>query len=147
MCCRSCGENLSVSINEAIASMNETIEAISSWNNDSHPDIHYDYPTEEEVKELYKKYDNNQAVSDEAYWILIVAYSILIVLGCIGNLGVIIAVAGNKSKWNRQTNVQISKNFSANSDRQVGNFQGYLSPKLILFPSGCILQVSQQVLA
>ena len=147
MCCRSCGENLSVSINEAKASMNETIKAISTWNNDSHPDIHYDYPTEEEVKELYKKYDNNQAVSDEAYWILIVAYSILIVLGCIGNLGVIIAVAGNKSKWNRQTNVQISKNFSANSDRQVGNFQGYLSPKLILFPSECILQVSQQVLA
>ena len=59
---------------------------------------YFDYPSEEEVKELYKKYDNNQAVSDEAYWILIVAYSILIVLGCIGNLGVIIAVAGNKSK-------------------------------------------------
>ena len=59
---------------------------------------YFDYPSEEEVKELYKKYDNNQAVSDEVYWILIVAYSILIVVGCIGNLGVIIAVAGNKSK-------------------------------------------------
>ena len=51
-----------------------------------------------ELKELYKQYDSNQAVSDVVYWTLIVAYSILIVLGCIGNLAVIIAVAGNKRK-------------------------------------------------
>ena len=81
-------------MNQTITSRNENSETSS---NESYFN-YFDYPSEEEVKELYKKYDNNQAVSDEAYWILIVAYSILIVLGCIGNLGVIIAVAGNKSK-------------------------------------------------
>lgn len=63
--------------------------------------VTYDYPASyEELEELYKKYNNNQAVSDLVYWILIAAYSILIILGCIGNLGVIIAVAGNRSKSN-----------------------------------------------
>ena len=70
------------------------------WNASSNT-ITYDYPASyEELEELYKKYNNNQAVSDLVYWILIAAYSILIVLGCIGNLGVIIAVAGNRSKSN-----------------------------------------------
>ena len=93
--------NFVVSINEAMRKMNRTI---TSWNNHSDTSSnktyfnYYENALEEEVKELYKKYNINRAVSDEAFWILIVAYSILIVFGCIGNLGVIIAVAGNKSK-------------------------------------------------
>ena len=93
--------NFVVSINEAMRKMNQTVK---SWNNHSDTSSnktyfnYYENALEEEVKELYKKYNSNRAVSDEAFWILIVAYSILIVFGCIGNLGVIIAVAGNKSK-------------------------------------------------
>ena len=91
--------------------MNQTISLNENSETSSNESYYsyFDYPSEEEVKELYKKYDNNQAVSDEAYWILIVAYSILIVLGCIGNLGVIIAVAGNKSK-SSQNQLGISAN-------------------------------------
>ena len=90
-----------VSINEAISKMNQSITSRKNHSDTSSNETYFnyfDYASEEEVKELYKRYDNNQAVSDEVYWILIVAYSILIVVGCIGNLGVIIAVAGNKSK-------------------------------------------------
>ena len=48
--------------------------------------------------ELYEKYYHNRAVSSVTYWSLIVAYSLLIVAGSIGNLLVILAVVNNKSK-------------------------------------------------
>ena len=48
--------------------------------------------------ELFEKYYHNRAVSSATYWCLIVAYSILIVAGSIGNLLVILAVVNNKSK-------------------------------------------------
>ena len=78
--------------------MNFTMVWNESFNETFGNASYEDYPTEEEVRELYRKYDKNQAVSDSAYWCLIVAYAILIVLGCFGNLLVIIAVAGNRSK-------------------------------------------------
>ena len=49
--------------------------------------------------ELFEKYYHNRAVSSATYWSLIVAYSLLIVAGSIGNLLVILAVVNNKSKW------------------------------------------------
>ena len=48
--------------------------------------------------ELFEKYYHNRAVSSATYWSLIVAYSLLIVAGSIGNLLVILAVVNNKSK-------------------------------------------------
>ena len=48
--------------------------------------------------ELFEKYYHNRAVSSATYWFLIVAYSLLIVAGSIGNLLVILAVVNNKSK-------------------------------------------------
>lgn len=47
--------------------------------------------------ELFEKYYHNRAVSSATYWSLIVAYSLLIVAGSIGNLLVILAVVNNKS--------------------------------------------------
>ena len=47
--------------------------------------------------DLFQKYDRNRAVGDTTYWTLIIAYSVLIVAGSIGNLLVILAVANNKS--------------------------------------------------
>ena len=49
--------------------------------------------------ELFEKYYHNRAVSSATYWSLIVAYSLLIVAGSIGNLLVILAVVNNKSKY------------------------------------------------
>lgn len=49
--------------------------------------------------DLYQKYNRNRAVSDPAYWTLIVAYSILIILGSFGNLFVIMAVVKNKGNF------------------------------------------------
>ena len=46
--------------------------------------------------ELYQKYKMNRSVSDTAYWLILVAYTILIVLGSFGNLLVVLAVATNK---------------------------------------------------
>ena len=48
---------------------------------------------------LFEKYYRNRAVSNTAYWSLIVSYSFLIFLGFLGNLLVIFAVVNNKSKW------------------------------------------------
>ena len=48
--------------------------------------------------DLYMKYDQNLAVSNTTYYILVVAYSILIIAGSVGNLLVIIVVAHNKGK-------------------------------------------------
>ena len=48
--------------------------------------------------ELFEKYYYNRSVSDIAYWSLIIAYSILIFAGFIGNLLVIFVVINNKSK-------------------------------------------------
>lgn len=52
--------------------------------------------------DLYQKYDKNRSVSDAAYWIILISYSILIVLGTLGNLLVIIAVANNKGESAKQ---------------------------------------------
>ena len=46
--------------------------------------------------DLYQKYKMNRSVSDTAYWIILIAYTILIVMGTIGNLLVVLAVATNK---------------------------------------------------
>ena len=46
--------------------------------------------------DLFEKYDKNRAVSDVAYYALIFAYSLLIVIGTIGNLLVMIAISFNK---------------------------------------------------
>jgi hypothetical protein len=59
--------------------------------NDSYDDQYIDV-------DLYEKYDKNRAVSDVAYYILITAYTCLIVIGSIGNLMVILAIISNKSK-------------------------------------------------
>ena len=48
--------------------------------------------------ELFEKYYYNRSVSDITYWSLIIAYSILIFAGFIGNLLVIFVVINNKSK-------------------------------------------------
>ena len=48
--------------------------------------------------ELFEKYYYNRSVSDIVYWSLIIAYSILIFAGFIGNLLVIFVVINNKSK-------------------------------------------------
>ena len=48
--------------------------------------------------ELFEKYYYNRSVSDITYWSLIIAYSILIFAGFIGNLLVIFVVISNKSK-------------------------------------------------
>ena len=48
--------------------------------------------------ELYLKYQKNRSVSDTTYWIILVSYTILIVMGTIGNLLVVSAVATNKGK-------------------------------------------------
>ena len=48
--------------------------------------------------ELFEKYYYNRSVSDTVYWSLIIAYSILIFAGFIGNLLVIFVVINNKSK-------------------------------------------------
>ena len=49
--------------------------------------------------DLYQKYKMNRSVSDTAYWIILIAYTILIVMGTIGNLLVVLAVATNKGKY------------------------------------------------
>ena len=49
--------------------------------------------------ELYRKYHQNRAVSDIAYWSLIVAYALLVIIGTIGNLLVILAVINNKGNF------------------------------------------------
>ena len=46
--------------------------------------------------ELYQKYYRNQNVSDTAYWSLMIAYTLLILVGSIGNFLVILAVINNK---------------------------------------------------
>ena len=48
--------------------------------------------------ELLEKYYKNRAISDTAYWALIVSYSLLIVVGSIGNFFVILAIINNKGK-------------------------------------------------
>ena len=57
---------------------------------------------------LFEKYYRNRAVSNTAYWSLIVSYSFLIFLGFLGNLLVIFAVVNNKSKWFTQRNIGYS---------------------------------------
>ena len=49
--------------------------------------------------DLYQKYKMNRSVSDTAYWIILIAYTILIVMGTIGNLLVVLAVATNKGRY------------------------------------------------
>lgn len=49
-------------------------------------------------QELLEKYDKNRSVSELAYWVILVSYSFLIVLGSLGNLLVILAVINNKGK-------------------------------------------------
>ena len=49
--------------------------------------------------DLYQKYKMNRSVSDTAYWIILIAYTILIVMGTIGNLLVVLAVATNKGMY------------------------------------------------
>ena len=48
--------------------------------------------------ELHQKYLQNQTVSNTAYYSIIIAYIVFIIFGVIGNLFVIIAIIGNKSK-------------------------------------------------
>ena len=66
-------------------------ESRNSSNHDDYYDVTIDY-------DLFEKYHRNRAVSDTAYWLLITAYTLLIVAGSIGNMLVIAAVANNKSK-------------------------------------------------
>ena len=49
--------------------------------------------------DLFEKYHNNQAVSNTSYYVLIVAYSIVIFFGSVGNLFVIIAIISNKREF------------------------------------------------
>ena len=49
--------------------------------------------------ELHQKYLRNQSVSNTAYYSIIIAYIVFIIFGIIGNLFVIIAIIGNKSKY------------------------------------------------
>ena len=55
------------------------------------------YPIIDE--DLLEKYKQNRAVSNTAYYILIIAYTILIIMGSIGNFFVITAIKSNKSKF------------------------------------------------
>ena len=48
--------------------------------------------------DLYQKYQKNRSVSDTAYWLILISYSVLIVAGSLGNLFVVFAVASNKGK-------------------------------------------------
>ena len=65
--------------------------ALPKWDNSTATAYEFDY-------ELYLKYQKNRSVSDTTYWIILVAYTILIVMGSIGNLLVVLAVATNKGK-------------------------------------------------
>ena len=55
------------------------------------------YPIIDE--DLLEKYKQNRAVSNTAYYILIISYTMLIIMGSIGNLFVITAIKSNKSKF------------------------------------------------
>jgi len=66
--------------------------ALPKWDNSTATAYEFDY-------ELYLKYQKNRSVSDTTYWIILVAYTILIVMGSIGNLLVVLAVATNKGMW------------------------------------------------
>ena len=55
------------------------------------------YPKIDE--DLLEKYKQNRAVSNTAYYILIIAYTMLMILGSIGNFFVITAIKSNKSKF------------------------------------------------
>ena len=55
------------------------------------------YPKIDE--DLLEKYKQNRAISNTAYNILIIAYTMLIILGSIGNFFVITAIKSNKSKF------------------------------------------------
>ena len=48
---------------------------------------------------LYEKYQKNRSVSDTSFWIILIGYSILIVVGSLGNLFVVLAVATSKGKF------------------------------------------------
>ena len=50
-------------------------------------------------EDLLEKYKQNRAVSNTAYYILIISYTMLIIMGSIGNLFVITAIKSNKSKF------------------------------------------------
>ncbi len=54
-------------------------------------------------EELYQKYTKNRAVSDTAYWLILIGYAVLIVVGSIGNLFVILAVINNKGLFFQMT--------------------------------------------
>ena len=49
-------------------------------------------------RDLYLKFQNNRAVSDTKFWILVVGYSFVIASGLFGNCLVMLVVALNNSK-------------------------------------------------
>ena len=63
--------------------------SIDAWENNG---------TQVQVDSLHEKYRNNMAVSIESYYSLIAAYSILILVGSIGNIMILGAVISDKSK-------------------------------------------------
>ena len=48
---------------------------------------------------LLEKYYKNRSVSDNAFWTLVVSYSVLITVGTLGNIFVMSAVIRNSSKY------------------------------------------------
>ena len=81
--------------------MNEDTKNISDiiTNATSSPQFNVTSTAFELDYDLYQKYKMNRSVSDTAYWIILIAYTILIVMGTIGNLLVVLAVATNKGKY------------------------------------------------
>ena len=81
--------------------MNEDTKNISTiiTNATSLPQFYVTSTAFELDYDLYQKYKMNRSVSDMAYWIILITYTILIVMGTIGNLLVVLAVATNKGVY------------------------------------------------
>ena len=77
---------------------NMSKEWLSNNTNDISENETTDYEEYQIDVELLEKYYKNRAISDTAYWALIVSYSILIFVGSIGNFFVILAIINNKGK-------------------------------------------------